>query len=149
MRYLLRPDVRLALLALWCCAWLGVGALLLLPIHAPGPFRSDLLAHALLFFGMAFTGLGFCRRPIDLVGLTLLTLLGSTALEWAQRLIPYRSFDLLDGIANAVGATFGCVAAIPVLMFVIRPALDAAEESEAQAETVLFSIGPRGAPPKM
>lgn len=149
MHALRRPSVRLTLLALWCCAWIGVGALLLLPIRGPNLAGSDLVAHALLFFGMAFTGLGFCRRALDLVGLSVLTFAGSAALEWAQSFVPQRTFDPLDAIANAVGAGFGCVAAISVLVFVLRPALADVGGKQAQTGTVFFSIGPRGAPPKM
>lgn len=149
MRYLARNQVRLAFLILWCCAWPGVGALLLLPIRGPGLAGADLAVHALLFFGMAFACVGFCRRPLDLIGLSLLTLAGSAGLEWAQSFIPSRTFDPLDAIANAFGASFGCVAALAVLVFVLRPALADAAGDGDQAEGILFSIGPRGAPPKM
>lgn len=108
--------------ALWGFAWLAVAALLLLPLPVTGPERSDLLAHFLLFGGMALGTVSFSRRPGQLVGLTLLTIAGATALEAAQGLFPHRSFDPADLAANALGATAGFALALIVLWLWPGPA---------------------------
>ena len=108
--------------ALWALAWLGVAVLLLSPLSAAGPTHSDLVAHFLLFGGMAFATVSFSHRAGQLAGLTLATVAGATALEFAQQLVPYRTFDLTDAAANALGATSGYALALVVLLLWIRPA---------------------------
>ena len=100
-------KIRPLLAALWAIAWVGVAALLLLPVPVSTPDRSDLLVHFLLFAGMAFAAVGFSRRRGQLAGLAVLTIVGGTALEFAQQLVAYRSFDLTDAAANVLGATVG------------------------------------------
>lgn len=107
---------------LWGAAWLGVAAALLLPLGVPAPGRGDLLAHFLLFGTMAFATLGFSRRRGQLAGLALLTVVAATALEFAQGMVPYRTFDPIDAVANGAGALTGFVVAHFVLVHVIRPA---------------------------
>jgi hypothetical protein len=114
--------LRPLLAALWAVAWVGVAVLLLLPMPVSGPGRSDLLVHFLLFGGMAFAAIGFSRRAGQLAGLALLTIVGGTALEFAQKLVAYRSFDLTDAAANALGATSGFGLAVIVLALWLRPA---------------------------
>jgi hypothetical protein len=106
---------------LWGAAWILVAGALLLPLGVAAPGR-DLLAHFLLFGAMAFATLAFSRRPRQLGCLAIVTLVGATALEFAQRLVPYRTFDPLDGVANGTGALAGYLAALVVLHYVIRPA---------------------------
>jgi hypothetical protein len=107
---------------LWGAAWILVAGALLVPLGVTPPGRSDLLAHFLLFGAMAFATLAFSRRPRQLGCLAIVTLFGATALEFAQRLVPYRTFDPLDGVANGAGALAGYLAALVVLHYVIRPA---------------------------
>ena len=107
---------------LWTLAWLGVVALLLSPVSAAGPTHADLVAHFVLFGGMAFGAVSFSHRPGQLAALALVIVAGGTALEFAQRLLPYRSFDLTDAATNALGATTGYGLAVVVLLLWIRPA---------------------------
>ena len=106
----------------WGAAWLGVTAALLLPVAAATPDRTDLVAHFLLFGAMAFGAVGFSRRPGQLACLALATVALGAALEFAQKLVPYRTFDLIDAVANGVGALVGYAAALFVLYYLIRPA---------------------------
>ena len=99
------PRTRLICAALWALAWLVVAAMLLLPLPAVAPARSDLAAHFLLFAGLA-----------------LVTIAGATLLEVAQRLVPHRTFDLTDAAANALGASSGYALALVVLLLWVRPA---------------------------
>ena len=108
--------------ALWGVAWLGVAAVLLLPLRMPAPPQGDVVAHFLLFGAMAFATVGFSRRPWQLACLALVTIASATALEFAQGLVPYRTFDPMDGVANGAGALTGYVTALLVLYYVIRPA---------------------------
>jgi VanZ family protein len=122
MDRLFHPRIRRLLATLWAFAWIGVAFLLLLPMPIEAPDRSDLVVHFLLFGGMAFAAIGFSRRVGQLGGLALLTITASIALEFAQKLVPYRTFDLTDAAANALGATFGFALAVLVLALWLRPA---------------------------
>ena len=121
-RLLFDPRAKLACAALWSVAWLGVAAALLLPLGVPTPGRTDLVGHFFTFGAMAFAAVGFSRRPGQLACLALATIALGTGLEFAQKLVPYRTFDAIDGLANAFGALTGYGAALLVLFFVIRPA---------------------------
>jgi hypothetical protein len=121
-RLLFDRRAKLVCAALWGVAWLATAAALLLPMGVAAPGRSDLLAHFLLFGGLAFSALGFSRRAGQLGWLTLTTIVLGMALEFAQHLLPYREFDLLDAVANGGGALAGLGVALLVLYFVIRPA---------------------------
>jgi VanZ family protein len=122
MTLLLRPRVRRGCALLWCLAWPGVAALLLMPVSVPAPQYSDLVAHFVLFGTMAATTVTFGRSNGQLALLTLGTIAAATALEAVQGLVPYRSFDPLDALANTFGATVGYALATIVLELVIRPA---------------------------
>ncbi|HUH03981.1 MAG TPA: VanZ family protein [Kofleriaceae bacterium] len=115
-------KIRPLLAGLWAAAWVGVAALLLLPMPVSTPDRGDLLLHFLLFAGMAFGAIGFCRRASQLAGLALLTIVCGTVLELAQQLVAYRSFDLADAAANVLGAISGYALAMIVLVLWLRPA---------------------------
>lgn len=107
---------------LWTLAWPAVAALLLLPVPATAPARSDLVAHFLMFAALAFGAVSFSHRAGQLAGLALATVAGATLLEFAQRFLPYRTFDLTDAAANALGASSGYALALVVLLLWIRPA---------------------------
>jgi VanZ family protein len=116
------PRTRLICAVVWGLAWLVVGALLLLPLPVAGPARSDLVAHFLLFAGLAFAAVTFSHRTSQLAGVALLTIASATLLEFAQRLVPYRTFDPTDAWVNALGASLGFAVALVVLLLWIRPA---------------------------
>jgi VanZ family protein len=120
-RLLFDRRAKLICATLWGVAWIGAAAALLLPLGLPTPGRTDLVAHFLLFGGLAFGAVGFTRRAGQLGWLTLTTIALSVALEFAQRLFPYRTFDPVDMVANSIGALMGCSAALLVLYLVIRP----------------------------
>jgi VanZ family protein len=130
MTRLRRPKTRRICGVLWCLAWLGVATLLLLPAPASPPGRSDLIAHFLLFGGLAFAAVSFTRRAAQLAALALVTIAGGTALEFAQRLVAYRTFDPTDMAANALGTISGFAVALTFLLWWVRP--------------VGTSAGPRG-----
>ena len=88
---------------LWGAAWLGVAAALLLPAAVGTPHRTDLVAHFLLFGAMAFGAVGFSRRPGQLAWLALATIALGAALEFAQKLVPYRTFDMIDAVGQRRG----------------------------------------------
>jgi VanZ family protein len=113
---------KLVCAALWFVAWLVATAALLLPLSVTTPDRSDLLAHFTLFASLAFSAIGFSRRPGQLICLALVTITLATILEFAQKFLPYRTFDLVDLVANGLGAFTGYAAALLVLFLVVRPA---------------------------
>jgi VanZ family protein len=116
-----RPQVRRLCFLLWGVAWVVVAILMLTPINAPAPPGADLFAHVVLFGVMAFGAVTFCHHVGGLLLLALITVAAGSGLELAQGLVPYRSFDLLDMLADAIGAGFGCAAALIVLYLAIRP----------------------------
>jgi hypothetical protein len=121
-RLLFDRRAKLVCAAVWAAAWLGVAAALLLPLGVSAPGRSDLVAHFVLFGAMAFGAVGFSRRAGQLACLALATIALGAALEFAQHLVPYRSSEPLDAVANCMGALAGYGAALLVLYLVIRPA---------------------------
>jgi VanZ family protein len=122
MDWLFRPELRRLCAALWALAWLGVALALLLPMPVAAPEHSDLLAHFLVFGALAFGAVSFSRRAGELMLLALVTIGGSLLLEYAQKLVPARTFDLTDAAANALGAGVGLLLALGVLSWWIRPA---------------------------
>jgi hypothetical protein len=121
-RLLFDRRAKLVCAALWGAAWLGVAAALLMPLGVSTPGRTDLVAHFMLFASLAFGAVSFSRRPGQLAWLALTTIALGTALEFAQNLVPYRSFEPIDVVANGVGALAGYGAALLMLRLVIRPA---------------------------
>ena len=122
MDRLFLPRTRLMFGALWAIAWLVVTVLMLMPVPGGVPEGTDKVVHFLLFAGMAFGALSFSQRAGQLAGLGLLTIAGGTGLEFAQRLVDYRTFDLVDAVANALGASSGYAVALTVLLLWLRPA---------------------------
>jgi VanZ family protein len=126
MERLLDPRMRSILFGLWCLAWLAVAVVLLMPLRDPPSFsHSDLIAHFLLFGCLAFGAVGFSHRSVELTLLAVATIAGGVGLEFAQGLVPSRTFDILDMGANAFGAMVGYGGALTVLQLVIRPADEA------------------------
>jgi VanZ family protein len=132
MQLLFDRRVRSTLFGLWCLAWLIVTVLLLAPLRVPTFMpHSDLIAHFLVFAGLAFGAVGFSHRGVELTLLTAATIAGGVALEFAQGLVPYRTFDILDMGANALGAMVGYGGALTVLLLAIRPAAEARRANRA------------------
>jgi len=122
VRLFLQPKIKSTCCVLWCLAWLAVAGALLIPLPKVAPAYADLLAHFLLFWGMAIGAVTFSHRFGQLAALALLTAAIGVALECAQGLVPYRTFDPIDAAANLLGAIIGFAFAAIALHFVIRPA---------------------------
>jgi len=76
---------------------------------------SDKLEHATAYAGMALTGsLAFPRRPALLWLLVLLPALG-IALEFGQMLVPGRSAEVGDAVANTIGVLLVILPALVLL----------------------------------
>lgn len=132
MRHFHRPEVRRLCRLLWYAAWLAIGALLLMPVGIGAPSGSDLVVHAGLFGGMALGAVTFCQEPRRLALLAATTFALGVVLEGAQGLLPWRSFELRDMVADGLGALAGYGAALLVLRLLIRPA-DPALRARARA----------------
>lgn len=125
MQLLFDRQVRATLFGLWCLAWLIIAVLMLAPLHSPASLTyADLIGHFLGFACLAFGAVGFSHRGVELTLLAAMTIAGGVALEFAQGLVPYRTFDILDMAANTLGAMAGYGAAMVVLLLVIRPAME-------------------------
>lgn len=110
---------------------MGIAGALLMPLPKAAPPYSDLLAHFLLFCGMAVGAVTFSHRFGQLAALALLTGVIGVALECAQGFVPYRTFDPIDAVANLLGAIIGFAVAAITLHFVIRPADPALQPTRA------------------
>jgi hypothetical protein len=122
MDRLFQPRTRRILAALWGVSWLIVAVLLLMPVPGGVPEGTDKVVHFLIFAGMALGAVSFSHRAGQLSGLAILTIAGGTALEFAQRLTQWRTFDLSDAAANVFGASSGYAIALVVLLLWIRRA---------------------------
>ena len=88
-------------------------------IRLPGPDVIDKLLHAVGYFGLCVVARGafgtvFARRSVSILVAVVVTLLYAATDEWHQSMVPTRSPDLYDWIADATG---GVVAAI--LLFAV------------------------------
>lgn len=127
---------------LWGIAWLAVAALMLMRVSAPAhPGRLDLVVHFAVFGTMTLATISFSRDTARLTVLALVTVAGATALEFAQALVPYRSFELLDLAANTVGAATGYALALVVLGRMIRSAETATVSRDAALGPAVRSHG--------
>lgn len=135
MQRLFDPRVQKILFRLWCVAWLITAVLLLAPLRSPlDVSHSDLVMHFLVFACLAFAAVGFSHRGTELTGLAAATIAGGVALESAQAMLSYRTFDILDMGANTLGAMVGYGGALSVLLLVIRPAAEAWAKQAAEAQ---------------
>jgi len=126
MELLLNHQVRRALFGLWCIAWLVVAGLMLAPLRSPVDVsHADLIAHFAVFACLAFATVGFSRRGAELSLLAAATIAGGVGLELAQGLVPHRTVDVLDMVANTLGVMVGYAGALTLLLLVIRPAAEA------------------------
>lgn len=111
MRHRTPRRARLALWV-WCLSWLGVAFVLLMPLRSGLSGRADLLVHFVVFGGMAFGAVGFSRNSVQFVICSMVTILMSLLFELAQGYVPHRSADMLDGLANTLGAATGAAVAL-------------------------------------
>ena len=134
MQLLFDDRVKKILFGLWCLLWLIIAVLLLAPLSSPMSMSYwDVIGHFLVFACMAFAAVGFSHRGSDLTLLAAATVAGGMALEFAQGLVPHRTFDILDMGANTLGAMVGYGGALTVLLLVIRPAAEAQAKRAAEA----------------
>ncbi len=105
----------------WVAAWIVVTALMLVPVGDAPPV-SDRLIHYVVFFVMTGAALAFCLTHRALLGVTALALALAAGLEYAQSLVPWRHFDLLDMGANLAGVLSGYVVAAALLLAAPRRA---------------------------
>lgn len=115
MRVLLSPLFRIVACLLWCLCWPAIAILLLMPLPFALVSRTDLLGHFLLFAVMTAGLVAFARSRRQIVVLSLLAIAYGCALEFAQTLVPGRTFDPVDVVANGVGGITGCLFALVLL----------------------------------
>ena len=93
----------------------AVIVLSLIPVEVDLGEGRDKLAHALAYGGLSFWfGMIFGGRALQLGIAVALAAMG-VALEFLQGLTDYRSFEVADMVANAVGAGLGwCLVQTPL-----------------------------------
>ncbi|MFC7419152.1 VanZ family protein [Iodobacter arcticus] len=87
----------------------------LVPLSMPPGTNSDKIGH-FLSYGLLALWFALVRQK-KLSQIWLLASLMGVAIEFAQALTPYRSFDTLDMLANACGALIGIALAAIALKF--------------------------------
>jgi VanZ family protein len=121
VRLLIDRRLKRALFLLWCLGWLAIFLLSLQP-HPDMPLDvSDKLWHFLGYAGMTAAVAGFCHGRRDLLLWAGFSILMGAFLEVTQGLVPSRSPDLADLVANTAGAVCGAAVALLWLSAVIRP----------------------------
>jgi VanZ family protein len=106
-------------LAVWIVA---ICAGSLWPLSGPVMPGGDKIQHLLGYAGLAFLAAqAFRPRPAVWLFASSIGIL----LEFAQALTPWRSFEVADMLANALGALLGLLAALLWRMFFLRNASSA------------------------
>lgn len=106
------PRVRASFLAAWVVGWGVVAYQSLRPLQGIPLGLSDKAVHLAGYAAMSALAAGFCHVPSRVLLLAAGTVAAGAALEGAQYLLPYRSFELLDMLANTAGALLGSAAAL-------------------------------------
>ncbi len=117
---------RLICCLLWCLSWPLIAFLLLKPLPFSLPSRSDLLGHLLLFGCMSALVILFASSRMQIIALSVVTIVLSIALEVTQGYVPHRFFDMADVAANMMGGLGGCALALLLFRNGIAPAKPAA-----------------------
>jgi VanZ family protein len=117
-----RPEARsaaaLSLHALLALYFVGLAVLMFAPVPetpTPLPTYTDKIAHVVVFFGLAGVWYWDRRHAGRWTAAWVVVASGATAglVEVVQALLPYRSGDVADFVAGAVGALGGgCLAAV-------------------------------------
>lgn len=112
-------PLRALILLAWLAGWVAVLHLSLRPVDMPSGL-SDKSLHFMGYALMTLVPAGFCRRPRALLAVGAATVAGSALIEGLQHLLPYRSFELLDIVANASGAALGTSLAVLAVTLLAR-----------------------------
>ena len=81
--------------------------------------RMDYLLHVFLF--LPFPLLFKLSYKLNTIGILVLGLVFAGFSEGLQYLLPYRSFNINDLIANIAGIIFGLILIIPAVLRLFRP----------------------------
>ena len=100
-------GLRAAALALWVGAWTLIVWAMLSPSPPDLAGQSDKLVHFTGFLVISFAMLGFCRSGGQLLAAGALCLAAAVSLELAQGLVPSRTVEAADMLANIAGVVAG------------------------------------------
>ncbi|MFO1035215.1 MAG: VanZ family protein [Geminicoccaceae bacterium] len=112
-----RWNLRRVFMALWCLGWVVVIAASLEPNPSLPGDLSDKSCHFLAYAGMTLGTALFCRSARQLLFLATGAVLVGIMLEFGQTLVPSRSFEVADMIANSAGVVAGSVVVATMLYF--------------------------------
>ncbi len=104
-------GLRAVALALWVGAWAVIVWAMLDPAPPDLMGQSDKLVHFTGFLVISFAALGFCRGAGQLMAAGAVCLVAAVGLELAQGLVPSRTFEAADMLANLAGVATGIGAA--------------------------------------
>lgn len=122
MRFvLLDPAFKRVVFLLWCLGWLAVLGFGLQPSPSLPLELSDKAWHFLGYAGMTAAIAGFCHDRREVLLWAALAVLIGLMVELAQHLVPSRSMELADAVANTLGAASGTLVALAWLAVVIEP----------------------------
>lgn len=114
-----RSAIKTVGFVVWLLLWsiVVVGSLGPMPAGVPG---SDKLQHVIAYGGLAASALLFVRSVTGLLVATVVTVALSGVLEIVQGFVPNRQPDVLDLIANGIGAVCGLAVALAIGVAVRR-----------------------------
>ncbi|HEX2828763.1 MAG TPA: VanZ family protein [Burkholderiales bacterium] len=99
--------------------WCLVAAVVYLSVShtsvAPNVENGDKIGHFVAYGTLSLWFVQLFRRPPQRFGACLALVALGVALECVQAVLPYRSFDRMDMLANACGVVLGWIAAPPRL----------------------------------
>lgn len=121
MQRLLDRRLRRALFLAWWLAWAVIFLVSLRPVPEPLQNVPDKLLHVVAHAAMVAAAAGFCHSPIRLLGWAAVAVLLGAAIELAQGLVPWRSAELADLLADIGGAATGWLMGSLWLVLVTRP----------------------------
>jgi VanZ family protein len=111
MTFIQRHSRTLLLSLFWCwtaAIWIGS----LIPMSAPSVENGDKFQHLIGYSVLALLAQLIWKQPAKV---WLCASLMGVAIEFAQALTPYRSFDTHDMLANSIGAILGVLLGMAIM----------------------------------
>jgi VanZ family protein len=117
MHLIQRHDDRLRpwFFAGWCLIWLAVILAILDPSPVSFQLVSDKVMHFTSFLAISLASATFCRSAGQLAGATAFCVTAAIVLEMTHHVLPSRSFELADMVANLAGSAAGGLIALMLL----------------------------------
>jgi len=104
----------------WCLVWVAVILAILDPSPVSIRLVSDKVIHFTSFLAISLASVTFCRTALQLGFATAFCLAAAILLEMTHYVLPSRSFELADMVANLAGTAAGTLTALLLLRMLQR-----------------------------